>query len=123
MKKIIAFVVLLLLLLGSGAAAAWWYFFQDGQEVVAEVIQSDPEPGYFTFKPFVVPVLQRNKVTHHLTMDLTLVLDTDELMPTAELLEPRLKDAILSELHGLYNMRLVREEGFDSPIVRAYAGT
>ena len=118
MKKIISIVLLLLLLLGSGAAAAWWYFFQDGQEVVAEVIQSDPDPGYLTFAPFVVPVLQRNKVTHHLTMDLTLVLSTDDLESTAERLEPRLKDAILTELHGLYNMRLVREEGFNSPIVQ-----
>jgi len=118
LKKILSIVLLLLLLLGSGGAAAWWYYFQDGQEVVAEVIHSEPNPGYLTFEPFVVPVLQRNKVTHHLTMDLTLVFSTDELVPTAEYLEPRLKDAILSELHGLYNMRLVRDEGFDSPLVQ-----
>ena len=118
MKKIITIVLLLLLLLGSGGAAAWWYYFQDGQEVVAEVIHTEPDPGYFKFEPFVVPVLQRNKVTHHLTMDLTLVLSTDELEPTAKHLEPRLKDAILRELHGLYNMRLVRDEGFNSPIVQ-----
>ena len=35
-----------------------------------------------------------------------------------EALMPRLKDSILTEFQGLYAMRLITDQGFDTPLVR-----
>lgn len=118
MKKIVTIALLLLLLLGSGGAAAWWYFYQDGQEIMAEAVRFESDPGYYSFEPFVVPVVQRNKVTHHVTVQLTVLLGSDDFESEAEGLAPRLKDGVLRELYSLYNMRLVRDEGFNSPLIQ-----
>jgi hypothetical protein len=77
-----------------------------------------PSPGVIEFEPFVVPVLRSGEVTHHLTMSLKIEVTDEEHVDRSRVLMPRLKDSILREFQGLYAMRLVIDQGFDSPLVR-----
>ncbi|MEM7170998.1 MAG: hypothetical protein AAF530_12570 [Pseudomonadota bacterium] len=117
MKKILLIALPVLFLLGGGGAGAYWWFFMSGDEAVEEAMADEPEGGMFSFEPFVIPVLDRGQVTYHLTMYLTLMIYDKETEPEVAATERQLKDAILTELHGLYGMKIVREQGFNSPLV------
>ena len=118
LKKILKIGIPLLLLLAGGGGVAWWYFMEGGREKVAEVVHFEPDPGALNFQAFVVPVLQNGNVTHHLTLRMTVELSDEDFEEQAARLQPRVKDAVIRELHGLYHMRLVREQGFDTPFIR-----
>ena len=119
MKRLIVFGLPFLLLLGGGGAAGWYFFMGPGGEILEKtVFNFEPDPGVVEFEPFVVSVMQGSEVTHHLTMELTLIISDDDEEETAEALMPRLKDAILSEFHGLYSRRFVLDAGFDMPLVK-----
>lgn len=119
MKRLITFGLPFLLLLGGGGAAGWYFFMGPGSEMLEEsVFNRAPDPGLIEFKPFVVSVRQGSEVTHHLTMDLALIVKDEADEEPAEALMPRLKDSILTEFHGLYSRRFVLDEGFDMPLVK-----
>ncbi len=118
MKRLLKIIIPAILLLAGGGGAAYWFFFMSGDDVVVEVLQKKIEPGTYTFDPFVVPVIIHGQVTHHLTMYLTLELADKDHEPDVKAAELLVKDSILTELHGLYSLRQVREQGFDSPLVK-----
>src|SRR3546814_12663115 len=85
--------------------------------MIAEI--NRPEPVFFPVDPpLVISLIQENEVTHHVTMQLTLLLaDGEDLATTSDAL-PLLRDAVLTELHSLFALRLVRNAGFESDLVK-----
>src|SRR3546814_5592200 len=85
--------------------------------MIAEI--NRPEPVFFPVDPpLVISLIQENEVTHHVTMQLTLLLADGEDLATATDALPLLRDAVLTELHSLFALRLVRNAGFESDLVK-----
>ena len=118
-KRLILTGLAALLITGGLGAGAWWFLSDHGQETLQKAgITKIPGPGYIKFDPFVVPVLRSGQVTHHVTMFMRLQIKSEKYVEPAVALMPRLMDSILMEMHGLYNMRYVVDQGFDNPLVR-----
>lgn len=120
MRIVILIVVALILLLGGGGAA-WWFLMGPGAEKTSELIAeiNKPEPVFVPIDPpLVISLIQEGEVTHHVTMQLTLLLNDDYDVDATDRRMPLLRDALLTELHSLFALRLVRNAGFESPLVK-----
>ncbi len=120
MRIVILIVVAFILLLGGGGAA-WWFLMGPGAEKTSELIAeiNKPEPVFVPIDPpLVIALIQEGEVTHHVTMQLTLLLNDEyDVQATAKRM-PLLRDALLTEMHSLFALRVVRNAGFESPLVK-----
>jgi flagellar basal body-associated protein FliL len=119
-RIVILIVVALILLLGGGGAA-WWFLMGPGAEKTSELIAeiNKPEPVFIAINPpFVISLIQEGEVTHHITMQVTLLLNDDYDEDVTVMRMPLLRDALLTELHSLFALRLVRNAGFESALVK-----
>ncbi|WP_299617367.1 flagellar basal body-associated protein FliL [Pelagibius sp.] len=118
--RIVILIVAAVLLLGGAGAGAWWFLMGPGAEKTEELISqiSRPEPAYIRLHPLLISLIQEGEVTHHVTMQLTLQLYDEWDKDLASSNMARLRDAFLHEMHALFAMRIVREGGFESPLVR-----
>jgi len=119
-RIVILIVVALILLLGGGGAA-WWFLMGPGAQQAAEMIAeaNKPEPAFLPIEPpLVVSLIQEGAVTHHVTMQVNLMLADNHDLPAATARLPLLRDALLTELHSLFALRLVRNAGFESTLVK-----
>ncbi len=119
--RIVILIVVALILLAGGGGAAWWFLMGPGAERTNELIAkiNKPEPLYIPVEPpLTISLIQESEVTHHVTMQLTLMLNDrfDAGMTNQNM--ARLRDAFLTELHSLFALRLVRTAGFESELVR-----
>ncbi len=120
MRIVILIVVALILLLGGGGAA-WWFLMGPGAEQTSEVIAeaTKTEPIFVPLEPpFVISLIQEGEVTHHVTIRLSLLLNDEADLPVVEKRMPLLRDALLTEMHSLFDLRLVRNAGSESPLVK-----
>lgn len=119
MRIVILIVVAVILLLGAGGGA-WWFLMGPGAAKTEELISqiSKPEPAYVPLRPLVISLIQEGEVTHHVTMQLTLQLYDTWDQEITDRNMARLRDAFLHEMHALFAMRIVRQTGFESPLVR-----
>lgn len=120
MRIVILIVVALILLLGGGGAA-WWFLMGPGAQKTAEIIAeaTRPEPAFLAIEPpLVISLIQEGAVTHHVTMQLNLALADDNDLAAATARLPLLRDALLTELHSLFALRVVRNAGFESDLVK-----
>ena len=116
-----AILLVLLALLGGGGFAAWTYgmpIYEKMQAEKAEQPEPEPEPLLVSLDPLLIPVIENNRVTYHLTLAISLeVADLDGDEKLRESL-PRVIDAFNTELHGLMTLRFVREGGVELPLVK-----
>ncbi len=120
MRVVILIVVALLLLLGGGGAA-WWFMMGPGAERTSELIAqiNKPEPVYVPVDPLlVISLIQEGEVTHHVTMQVTLLLHDDFDAGMTYQNMARLRDAFLTEMHSLFALRMVRNAGFESLLIK-----
>lgn len=125
MKRLVIVFVLLLVLAGAGAAG-WWFFLRPPPDQAAADAGSQPEApaeGIFTksaieFDPIVLPILREGRVRRHMTFVLSLEMDRPLSLDEIRVLKPRLRDAFLSELHGIYAFRHVQEGDTAMPVIR-----
>lgn len=117
MKRLIILFVLLLLLGGGGGGVAYWWFVLRGAE--PEVAAAPPvlKFEYVELTPFVVPIIRERQVTQHLTVKVVLQVVAGTGVARTKALRPRLTDAFLSELHGLYDKRFVQDSADAVPIL------
>jgi len=118
-RIVILIVVAVVLLLGAGGGA-WWFLMGPGAAKTEELISqiSKPEPAYVPLPPLIISLIQEGEVTHHVTMQLTLQLYDSWDQEITDRNMARLRDAFLHEMHALFAMRIVRQAGFESPLVR-----
>ena len=118
MKRLPVILVLVLLLAGGGGGA-WWYMNRDAEAAGVEgPAEAGRLPSFVKIDPIVLPLIQQNEVTRFVTVVITLEMPADDATLQVELVKPRLMDALFTELHSLFGMRMVREQGPDSPLVR-----
>lgn len=120
MRIVILIAIAVTLLLGGGGAA-WWFLLGPGAEKTSEIIaeMNEPEPLFVPIEPpLVISLIQEGEVTHHVTMGLNLLLADDHDLDEVRRRMPALRDALLTELHSLFALRLVRNAGFESPLVK-----
>ncbi len=125
MKKL-AILLVLVLTLGGLGGAGWWVFVRQApaQETAETTSEATEEPSlvamlrFIELEPIVLPVIREGQITLHVTT--VIAIELAEPMPKEQVrtISPRVRDTILSELHGLYGIRYVQERGFDLPVVR-----
>jgi hypothetical protein len=113
MKKLI--VIVLVLLLGGGAA--WWFLLRESPEDSAETEVAAAPPTFLDLEPFIVPVVRDSGVSKLIKIDLALEVKGEGAATTEEGL-PRLTDAFVTELYGLFGYRQMEERQYDLAIVK-----
>jgi flagellar basal body-associated protein FliL len=120
LRIVILIVVAVILLLGGGGAT-WWFLMGPGAEQATEMMAeiNKPKPVFVPVDPpLVIALIQEGEVTHHVTMQLNLMLEDDHYLGETTRRMPLLRDALLTELHSLFSLRLVRNAGFESDLVK-----
>jgi hypothetical protein len=117
MKRVLV-PLILLALLGGGGFAGWTYGKPVWERMQAEKAKAESAPLFVSMEPLVVPVIENNAVTHHLTVSISL--EVAGLAADAKLRNafPRVIDAFTTELYGLMSLRFVREGGVEMPLVK-----
>ncbi|MCH7796364.1 MAG: hypothetical protein IH900_14675 [Proteobacteria bacterium] len=121
MKKL-AILLVLLLLLGGAGGAGWWFFLREQPEAgSAEAVEEESlirATRVLRLDPIILPVIREGQVMLHVTV--VVVIELVKAVPLTELrvFSQPLRDAMLSELHGMYAIRYVQERGYDLPMVR-----
>jgi flagellar FliL protein len=124
MKKLVILLVLFLLL-GGGGGASWWFLMREAPEEgvdpeIAEEVSTSlaAVSQVIRLDPIVLPIIREGRVTVHVTA--VVVLELTEAMDQSDLhaLADPLRNALLSELYGIYAVRYVQERGFNIPVVR-----
>jgi len=126
--KRLAILIVIVLLVAGGGGAAWWFLLREppadaaaageagaGAEGEAETAQ---RKRFVDLEPIVLPIIREGQVTLHLTLILSVELTKSATKDEIEQMRRPLRDAIFTELHGIYALRYVQEKGFDLPIVR-----
>jgi flagellar FliL protein len=119
-RIVILIVVAVVLLLGGGGAA-WWFLMGPGAERTNELISqiNKPEQVYIPVEPaLIISLIQEGEVTHHVTMRIMLLLHDDFDAGMTNQNMARLRHAFLTEMHSLFALRLVRNAGFESLLVK-----
>lgn len=122
MKKLVILLVVFLVLGGGGAA--WWFLMREQPEGDMAGISEEDATALISMirvlrlDPIVLPVIREGQVTIHVTA--AVVIELTDSLTEAELREVSepLRDAMLSELYGIYSMRYLQERGYNIPIVR-----
>lgn len=120
MRIVILIVVAVILLLGGGGAT-WWFLLGPGAEQADELLAeiNKPKPIFVSIDPpLVISLIHEGEVTHHVTMQLNLMLGDDDDLDETTRRMPLLRDALLTEMHSLFALRLVRDAGFESDLVK-----
>ena len=117
MKRLVILLVLLVLL-GGGGFAAWTYGMPIYEQMQAEKAAQKPEPLYVDLTPLVVPVIENNRVTHHLTLAISVEVAGQSGDARLREAMPRIIDAFTTELHGLMSLEFIRQGGVELPVVK-----
>ncbi len=122
--KILVILLVVFLVLGGGGGAVWWVLLRDAPEgEPAAIAEADATAlismvRVIRLDPIILPVLREGQVTLHVTAVVVIELTGSlELTAMREISEP-LRDAMLSELYGVYSVRYVQERGYNIPVVR-----
>jgi hypothetical protein len=106
----------LAMLVAAGAAAAWLLPHGRGEAAEGEL----PDSGDVIFVDLdtvVLPVFRAGRLIQHLTLGITLEVPADRAERVAAVM-PRLRDAYLTELHGMFSLRFVQDRESVLPLVK-----
>ncbi len=118
MKRLLIILVPILLVAGGGGA--WWFMNQapEAPEAAEAPVEAAPKPSFVKIDPFILPLIRQNKVVRFVTLVITLEMPIEDATLKVELVKPRLMDALFTELHSLFSMKVVRDQGPDSPLIK-----
>lgn len=101
MKKLMAIVLALAVIGAIGAGG--WAFMKHGDAIAAMLPERDvpePEPLFVDFDPIMVPVIENDQVTRHVTLRIMLQVSSEDVGDHLIDQAPRLNDAFLADLYG-----------------------
>lgn len=124
MPKILLMIGLLFLAVGGGTGA--WWFGMRGEPIPwmepSEAEEPPPEArlesDYVEMRPLSIPVMDEGRVIELLTLVVSLEVAGSPGLEAVAANRPRLRDAMLSELHALYGYRFVRKGSDGIRLVR-----
>jgi len=116
------------LLIGGGGFGGYWFGIK-GEPIPmidskAETTQAAADPlaglesNFVEMKPLSIPVMEEGRVTTLLTLVVSLEVAGSRGLQAVAANRPRLRDAMLEELHGLYSLRFVRDSEDELDLVR-----
>lgn len=112
----ILLLVLVVLLTGAGGTGAWWFGvrgepvpFLDDEADEAAAAPAAAASAFVELDPFTFPVLEEGRVVRLMTLVVSFEVGGQAAKSAVMKARPRLRDALLSDLHGLYSLRFVRE--------------
>ncbi len=118
--------LLLMLFVAGGGTGAWWFgvrgepipfMAEQSEESVAS--RAGQASAFVELAPLSFPVIQEGQVTRLMTMAVSLEVAGEPGRRAISQNRRRLHDRLLSELHGLYGLRFVREHEDEMDVVRA----
>lgn len=111
--RLLLLLVILMLVVAGGGFGVWWFGMRgEDSPMTAE---DAPEPAerqgsaFVELSPLSFPVMHEGRVTRLKTMVVSLEVAGREPVQLSAEDRVRLRDAMLTELHGLYGLRFVRE--------------
>lgn len=121
MKRLLRIVVLVLLA-AAGGAGGWWVWVRGGDPLQLLSMFAGEEPaaeaGFVKLDPLVLPIIQEGRVTQTLTLVVVLELRKGVAEGYVRARLPRLRDALITELHALMSLRAVRRRGAADPLIK-----
>lgn len=111
--------ILLVLAVAGGGLGVWWFGVRGEPipylEAKAEAAETAPEPVFVELDPLSIPVMEQGQVIDMVTLVVSVEMTGNSGRSAIAARAPKLRDAMLSELHGLYSLRFVRErkDGLD----------
>ena len=125
--------LLVIFLFAGGGVGTWWFGIRgepipglsefQGQSAEKTTQSFNNLPSEFVeMKPLSIPVMQEGQVTKLLTLVVSLEVAGNKGLTAVSNNRPQLRDAMLSELHGLYSLRFVRENDDSITLVKRRLG-
>lgn len=121
----------LVFLLAGGGVGTWWFgikgepmpSFAEGEGEPASTAGKSAALGklpseFVEMKPLAVPVMQEGRVTKLLTLVINLEVAGNKGLEAVAAKRAVLRDAMLSELHGLYSLSFVRDNDNQMTLVK-----
>jgi hypothetical protein len=112
-------------LIAGGGAAGWWYGlrgepfpFASAQASEGDPAKAAPERGFFELDPLTFPVMRDGQVRELVTYVVQLEVLDEAAEAKLKAREPAVRDAMLSELHGLYAYRFIHERSDKIELVK-----
>ena len=83
------------------------------------VVETEAVPPQFVkVDPIVIPLIRQGEVTKFVTVVVTLEMTQDDAAIRVEGVKRHLMDALFTELHSLFSLRMVQEKGADTQIIK-----
>jgi flagellar basal body-associated protein FliL len=111
-------ILILVVLLAGGGAGAWWFGIRGEPLPFTEADAEEGESSarglldtteFVELAPISFPVMQEGQVHRLMTVVVSLEVRGAGAQSAVADVRPRLRDALLSELHALYALEFVRE--------------
>lgn len=120
MPRILIFLAVLLFVAGGGTAA-WWFGLQGGSMPFAKEAQAatpSQTSEFVELKPLTFPIVRDGQVNRLMTLVISVEVKGEEARIELHRKAPALRDAMLSELHGLYAHRFMEERNDGLTLVK-----
>jgi len=116
------FLIIFLVVALAGAGGGYYHFIYEKDKAVdnvngveqthktAKKKKHKKKSKYYEMSPLFLPMLDANGVRQIVSMSITLMVPNDKAMEIVKYMEPRLKDAYIQNLYGIFN-RKVAESG------------
>jgi flagellar basal body-associated protein FliL len=112
-------------LVAGGGAAGWWFGlrgepfpFPSAQASEGEPSEAPASGEFVELDPLTFPVMRNGEVRELVTYVVQLEVADDAAETAVKAREPAVRDAMLSELHGLYAYRFVHERADKMDLVK-----
>ncbi|MBK1668648.1 hypothetical protein CKO28_11470 [Rhodovibrio sodomensis] len=118
---------LVVLLVAGGGTAGWWFGlrgepfpFASAHASEGDPTESAPESWFVELNPLTFPVMRDGQVRELVTYVVQLEVPDEAAEAAVKARAPALRDAMLSELHGLYAYRFIHERSDKIPLVKRH---
>ncbi|MCK6454448.1 MAG: flagellar basal body-associated FliL family protein [Alphaproteobacteria bacterium] len=96
-------IIVLLLLIGGGAGG--YFFLRSSAPPPPAAEPASPDPIYLSMETFVIPIMRGGIVDGFVRLDVTLEVPDYDVRREVDRVMPRLRNAILADLHALVALR------------------
>ncbi len=121
----ILLVCAVVLLVAGGGAAGWWFGlrgepfpFASAQASEGDPAGASPAVGFVELDPLTFPVMRDGQVRELVTYVVRLEVPDEAAEAAVKARAPAVRDAMLSELHGLYAYRFIHERADKMGLVK-----
>lgn len=112
-------------LVAGGGAAGWWFGlrgepfpFASAQASEGDPAEAAPRGAFVELDPLTFPVMRDGQVRELVTYVVQLEVLDESAEAKLKAREPAVRDAMLSELHGLYAYRFIHERSDKMALVK-----